>query len=53
MRGAYTLRGAFAEAHATTRRGPTVGGTLRAVLTGAGGLRCEGGTHRWSARRQR
>jgi hypothetical protein len=47
VRGAYTLTGRFAP------RRHSAGGTLRAVLTGAGGLRCEGGTHRWSARRAR
>lgn len=47
VRGAYTLTGRFAAGHARA------GGTLRAVLTGRGGLRCGSGRHRWRARRRR
>jgi len=53
VRGSYALRGAFVEARAASRRQPAATGTLHAVLTGPGGLRCDGGRHRWSARRAR
>jgi hypothetical protein len=46
-RAAYTLAGRFAP------RRHSAGGTLRAVLIGADGLRCESGAHRWRARRVR
>lgn len=44
VRGSYTLRGRF-------ETGPVARGRLRAVVTGAHGLRCDSGSQRWSARR--